>query len=163
MNPYPYGQVFWNGMSWQQLPPPPQRRHLPAGLIGVLAALGVGLIVGAGAAAANAYAKHTICTSMESTGTHRPAMAEADAISSVHDTADRMRDYGRLLVFDRSLKSAIDGLAADLDELATLSGALTSSAASTDSLTRFFQVISAVNTHARDAQRACGLPADGIA
>jgi hypothetical protein len=164
VNPYPppgpYHQVFWNGMSWQPLPPPPQRRGLHAGLIGVLAALGVGLVLGAGAAAVNAYAKHTICTAMESTGTRRSTLAEEDAISSIHDAADRMRGYGRLLVYDRSLKSAVDSLAADMDELATLSGALTSSS---DSLARFFAVISSVNTHARDAQRACGLPADGIA
>ncbi|WP_306215103.1 hypothetical protein [Actinoplanes sp. RD1] len=156
-------QVFWNGTGWQQLPPPPQRRGLHAGLLAVLVGLGLGLVLAAGAVATNAYAKHSICTAMESTGTHRSTMTEDDAISTIHDAADRMRGYGRLLLFDRSLKSAIDSLAADMDELATLSGALTGSTASTDSLARFFQVMSAVNTHARDAQRACGLPADGIA
>jgi hypothetical protein len=69
-----------------------------------------------------------------------------------------------MLVFDTSLRKAVNGLADDVDNLANL---LDSSASADDSATgggfaELMMVAASVNGHARQAQRACGLPATGI-
>lgn len=159
-----YGQTFAPyGAPPAPFPGRPRRSRGP--LIAALAALGLLLVLGGGAAAVNAYAKHTVCTAMESTGTTSASTARSttDAIATMHDTADRMRTYSRMLLFDRTLRAAVTGLAEDVEELATISTGLTTDQVGTAALTHFFEVVNSVNTHARDAQRACGLPANGIA
>ncbi len=182
---YPQAGGFPPGYPQAGYPPPPFPTPLPYGtqpphvpgrsgrsrgpLIAGLAVLAMLLVLGGGAAAVNAYAKHTVCEAMETTGT-RPdngarstGRSTTEAVATMHDTADRMRTYSRMLLFDRTLRSAVTGLADDVDELATISTDLADQQLGTAALTHFFEVVNSVNTHARDAQRACGLPANGIA
>jgi hypothetical protein len=129
------------------------------------------VLAGGVAVGANTYAKHQICTTLKGESFARqgsPAAqgpsASADPSTTPADTAqvrraaDSLRAWGHLLVIDRSLKGAVDGLADDVDQLADL---MTASEAGS-ALERLVLLAASVNDHVRQAQRACGLPVQGI-
>jgi hypothetical protein len=165
-------------MQPQQSPLPPPRPgdagHPPpsggrtglrkAGIIGLIA---VTTLTGAGAFGVNSYAKHTVCSSLEGDlafGTESfdasSDWTSADGLTKMRDTSDELRGQARMLIFDTDLRSAMNGFADDVDRLADLVGSEEG-----DFGTGFVQLISlagSVNSHAMQAQRACGLPAEGV-
>ncbi|WP_203817651.1 hypothetical protein [Paractinoplanes ferrugineus] len=138
-------------------------------LIGLVAALVVALV--GGTAGVNAWAEHSICASIEdeklsdsgSSGSSSEGLDRGD-IADLRHVADQLRNRARLLVFDTSLRKAVDGLADDVDNLADLldSSATTDNGAMDGGFAELIMVAASVNGHARQAQRACGLPATGV-
>ncbi|GIM92405.1 hypothetical protein [Paractinoplanes toevensis] len=149
--------------------PPPRRGPNKLLIIGLVAAVVVAL--GAGATAVNAYARHSVCSTMADNSTlggsstsasdGRVTQAELDGM---HGEADDLRGRARMLVFDRDLRSAVNGLADDVDNIANLLGSSGSAenAVLGGGFAELLMVAASVNGHARQAQRACGLPATGL-
>jgi hypothetical protein len=80
----------------------------------------------------------------------------------MNKTADQLRSYGKMLVLSRSLHTAVDGLAGDMDQLATLTRKASAGKLSDSDLSSVAAIATSVNTHAEAAQTACGLPATGL-
>ncbi|GIF26910.1 hypothetical protein BJ973_003551 [Actinoplanes tereljensis] len=149
--------------------PPTHRGPNPLLLVGLVVAVVAAIVVGA--AAVNAYARHSICTAMEDdaslggtsarTSSGQYTQAELD---DMHGEADDLRGRARMLLFDRDLRSAVNGLADDVDNIANLLGSTGSAenAALGSGFAELLMVAASVNGHARQAQRACGLPANGL-
>nr|WP_221375246.1 hypothetical protein [Actinoplanes polyasparticus] len=165
----------------QPSPPPPwmvqynpqapaaRARNVPrkALVVGVIA---VGALLGAGTAGVNAYAKHQVCAALEgdssltgSAGSEAPTEAQ---FTQVRKGADQMRGYARMLVIDGDLRSAVNGLADDADQLvdvlATTGTGSVDRIAGGGGMTELLTIAGSVNSHARAAQRACDLPVTGI-
>ncbi len=144
--------------------PRPVRRGPRKALI--IAGVAVVALLGAGAAGANAYARNTICSSLEGdsalTGgsSAEPAEPGPAELTRMREAADELRGYGRMLVFDGDLKTAVNGLADDVDQLADLAGSDGTTAAG--GFAELMTIAGSVNSHARQAQRACDLPVKGI-
>ncbi|MEU4244214.1 hypothetical protein [Actinoplanes sp. NPDC026619] len=171
--PAPNGGAGWppqGAAPWQPGYPPPARpgNHKPL-IIGLIAVLVIGL--GAGAIGTNAWAKHSICAAMEndtitgssSAGSSSGGLSQSD-LAEMRHVAEQLRGRARLLIFDGTLRTAVKGLADDVDNIANLLG---SSSSTEDALlgggfAELMMVAASVNGHARQAQRACGLPARGI-
>lgn len=151
----------------------PARRRGPSkgvaiGLVALVA------VLGALAGGVNAYAKHEVCSQLkgESSALNQSS-ASSDAgptdaeLAQMRKDADTLRGYGHMLVFSGGLREAVNGLAADEDEMVNLvksAGAAspTDEAAAKKALTELVTVVGSVNSHARQAQSACGLPVTGI-
>ena len=151
----------------------PMRRRGPwkAVVIGIVA---LAAVVGGGAAGVNAYAKHTVCSTLKgespgaaqsgSTDDGAPSAAE---LAEMRKDADTLRTYGHMLVFSGGLQEAVNGLADDEDQMVDLVKSATAAGNSDDAtakkeLTQLVTIVGSVNSHAREAQRACGLPVIGI-
>jgi hypothetical protein len=155
-------------------PPPPSfgAIHSSSGAgrkVLIFALVAAALLIGVGAGTANAYAKHTICSAIESSKATNANSTDDTAdqdlktqIAEAHTTADQMRTYSHMLVFSPSLKSATTGLAEDFDQFADLASSATASGPDADTLAKALTVVGSLNTHARQAQRACGQPVTGI-
>jgi hypothetical protein len=161
---------------WQSTYPPPPGfgpvvRRGPGKKLIVGLVVGLVVALGVGATGVNAWAKHSVCASIQdenlsdggSSGSSSDGLDQGD-IAEMRHVADQLRNRARMLVFDTSLRKAVNGLADDVDNLANL---LDSSASADDSATgggfaELMMVAASVNGHARQAQRACGLPATGI-
>lgn len=153
------------------LPVPPARRGPGRALvIGLVAVVG---LLGAGAGGAHAYAKHSVCSMMEddsavvgeaSGSSSAGAVPTAAEFAKMRDGADELRGYGRMLVFDGDLRSAVNGLADDLDQIADLftSAGSTEDVVAGRGFTELVTIAGSLNSHARAAQRGCGLPVKGI-
>lgn len=145
-------------------PAPRGRRGLgKASIIGVIAGV---VLLGAGTFASNAYAKHTICSSLSDGSTISDSLAggssdepSADTLGKMREAGDQLRGYGHMLVFDRDLKSAVNGFADDIDQLADLMGSTDEGG---DGLAQLLTLAGSVNNHVRQAQQACDLPVKGI-
>jgi hypothetical protein len=149
----------------------PRSRRRSGGLrtgliIGVLSAVVV--IFGGGAAGMNAYAKHTICSSLKSdndissdSGSSTASTAATEA-ADMDKTATELRRYGKMLVLSRGLHKAVDGLADDIGQMATLTRKASADTLDDGDLASVATLAASVNTHAEAAQTACGLPATEI-
>ncbi|MEV6846403.1 hypothetical protein [Actinoplanes sp. NPDC051411] len=160
-------------------PAAPQPRRGPwkavaFGIIGLVA------LVGAGAGGVNAYAKHTVCEDLKAEAAQVTQQSPASSASSDDDAAptaaelaearkyaDKLRTYGHMLVFSGGLQEAVNGLADDEDQLVDLVNSATANPPADDAtakkeLARLMTVVGSVNSHARLAQGACGLPVTGI-
>jgi hypothetical protein len=142
-------------------------------------ALAIGLVVlvallGLGAGGVNAYAKHSVCQSLkgesdtigggdsgQSSDDGMPTKADLDEMRTA---ADNLRGYGHMLIFNGDLREAVNGFADDVDQIADLLGSAGGSATSADQsdLTKLVTIAGSMNSHAREAQKACGLPVTGI-
>ena len=170
-------QTPQQGPQQQPAAPPPWPGHpqpvgMPAGrrtptalIVGILAAVvlvPVGATVGV-----HAYAKHTVCGALEGdsplAGGSAPeggTPGNGPDVAEIRDAADGLRTYAWMLVFDGDLKDAVNGLADDVDQMADLVGAPGDDGAG--AFAELFTIAASVNTHARQAQRACDLPVTGI-
>jgi hypothetical protein len=154
----------------------PMRRRGPwkAVVIGIVA---LAAVVGGGATGVNAYAKHTVCSTLkgESPGAARGGSTEAGddgapsaaELAEMRKDADTLRTYGRMLVVSGGLREAVDGLADDEDQMVGLVKSATAAgdideATAKKQLAELVTIVGSVNSHAREAQRACGLPVTGI-
>jgi hypothetical protein len=157
---------------WQQTAPSPPDRRPARGngwgrlLLGIAAAV---LVAGGGGAfAANSYAEHTICGAIQTEVATDAGSAASNADNpateavAMRRTADQLRGYGRMLVFDSSLKSATEGLADDLDQIVDLERSPAGSKTGADTIGTAVRIAGSVNSHARLAQRACGLPVTDV-
>jgi len=124
------------------------------------------LLVGGGALGVNAYAKHGVCALVSSftapaasgSGSGSDSGSDTLAASQVRRAADALRAKASLLLIDRNLHRAIDGLADDLGQMA----GLIDQGATTESVASLVTLAASVNTHITRAQAACDLPAVGI-
>ena len=116
----------------------------------------------------NAYAKHVVCSALKDDNGPIAAADADDNTSAASDAAgmrevgDKMRNYSRMLVIDQSLSSAVNGLAEDVDQLADLREQADSDDMGFEAFGQMITLAGSLNTHARQAQRACGLPVTGI-
>jgi hypothetical protein len=149
-------------------PSPPRARTRPRRVVlGVVA----GLVVagGGGVFGVHAYAEHTVCSALQGDGGLAAASADGgsaqpstDSAAELERAAANLRGSARLLLVDRSLRTAVDGIADDADRMA---GVVRSAQDGTGGAPAFRQVLviaGSLNSHARAAQTACGLPATGI-
>jgi hypothetical protein len=130
-------------------------------IIGLVAAVA---LLGSGAFGANAFAKHTICSSLsDGTSLHHFAgdtdEPSAGDVAKLREASDQLRGYGHMLLFDGELKSAVNGFADDIDQLADIMGENDGSGAGFAGL---ISLAGSINTHARQAQKACDLPVTGV-
>jgi hypothetical protein len=152
----------------------PARRRNPWKAV-VFGVAGLVAVLGAGAGGVNAYAKHSVCSTLkgESSQMSSGSSANDDAgptaadLAEMRKDADTLRSYGRMLVFSGDLREAVDGLADDEDQFVDLLKSVSADtagdeAAAKKALTRMVTVAGSVNSHARQAQGACGLPVTGI-
>ncbi|WP_143162723.1 hypothetical protein [Couchioplanes caeruleus] len=135
----------------------------------VAASAAVLLLGGGGAYGANAYAKDQICSAIEggtaslSGSESKDSSSASDDIAEVESTRSKLETYARMLVVDTDLKNAVEGLIADIGQMITLKKAMDSGAGEgMEVLAEMFSLAGSVNTHVRQAQDACGLPAIGI-
>jgi hypothetical protein len=143
----------------------PARRRPRTALI--VAAVATVAIFGVGAFGTNAYAKNAVCSAMEKetalTGAtaaeEQPEQTTPD-IEQMREVSDELRGYGRMLILDGDLKSAVNGLADDMDQLAGLIGSEGDPPA--NGFAELMTIAGSLNSHAREAQRACGLPVRGF-
>ncbi len=140
---------------------PMRRRGMVVGFVIV----GLAIALGGGAFGADAYATRSICAAVGATDTTTPP----DGVSKGTDVAlDRARQTltgtATLLLFHPQLRDATRGLAADLGQLRVLRNADDgdAGAAASTASAQMLVVASSVDSYARQAQTACGLPADGI-
>jgi hypothetical protein len=130
--------------------------------------VGAVAIFGIGAFGTNAYAKNAVCSALEEdagfAGTAAEEKQQAEAtppdVEQMREVSDELRGYGRMLVLDGDLKSAVNGLADDMDQLAGLVGAEGSTPE--NGFAELVTIAGSLNSHAREAQRACGLPVRGF-
>ena len=128
----------------------------------------VAVVVGGGAFGMNAYAKNVVCSALKDDNGPIAAADADDNTSAASDAAgmrevgDKMRNYSRMLVIDQSLSSAVSGLAEDVDQLADLREQADSDDMGFEAFGQMITLAGSINTHARQAQRACGLPVTGI-
>lgn len=163
--PTPYGNPAPPPWLVQPEAPGPARRGRrgvrKGPFIGVVAAVA---LLGTGVFGVNAFARHTICSSLsDGTSLHHFA-GEADEpsagdVAKLREASDQLRGYGRMLLFDAELKSAVNGFADDIDGLADLMGENDASGAGFADL---IALAKSVDTHARQAQEACGEPVTGV-
>jgi hypothetical protein len=169
--PPPPGPAPWSATYPPPVygPPPPRRGRHRLLLVGLVAAVVV--VLGVGATGANAYARQAICSTMADNSTLGARSAPTSdgrftraELDGMHGRADDLRDRARMLVFDRDLRSAAYGLADDVDNIANLLGSsgTAESVALGGGLAELLMVAASVNGHARQAQRACGLPTTGL-
>jgi hypothetical protein len=148
--------------------PPSRARTRPGRLVlGVVA--GIVVAGGGGVFGVHAYAEHTVCSALEGDGGLAAASADGgsvqpstDSAAELERAAANLRGSARLLIFDRPLRTAVHGIAGDADRMA---GVVRSAQDGTGGAQAFRQVLviaGSLNTHARAAQTACGLPATGI-
>jgi hypothetical protein len=152
-----------------QPPAAPGKRRSPwkAVTIGLVVLVAV---LGGGAGGANAYAKHSVCSTLkgESTALNQDSAKTDDAeMAEMREDADTLRRYGHMLVISGDLREAVNGLADDEDQLVDLlkstgTASPSNEAAAKKALTELMTVVGSVNSHAREAQKACGLPVTGI-
>jgi hypothetical protein len=155
---------------------PPPRRGGPWKAV-VVAVVALAVVLGAGAAGVNAYAKHAVCSTLKgestalsrgsSSGSSDGGMPSAAELAELRKDADTLRNYGRMLVFSGGLRDAVDGLADDEDQLADLFTTAMAAKPGDDAVARkelaqLVTLVGSVNSHAREAQGACGLPVTGI-
>ena len=147
------------------------RSGLRKGLI--IGAVALVALVGVGTFGVNSYAKRTICSSLKSddafssgsgsdSAKSSPAAGPTDAeLADLRKGADEMRNYGRMLVLDGDLKSAVNGLA---DDMVQMTDVFTKAkkAPTPKLFTQLVTVAGSVNSHVRQAQKACGLPVTGV-
>jgi hypothetical protein len=154
--------------------PQPRRgpwKAVAFGIIGLIA------LVGAGAGGVNAYAKHSVCQDLRAEAAQMnqepTSSSDDDAAPTAADLAEerkdagKLRTYGHMLVFSGDLREAVNGLADDEDQLADLWKSVAADppaddAAAKKEIAQLVTVVGSVNSHARLAQRACGLPVTGI-
>jgi hypothetical protein len=166
----------WMVQFNSQPPMAPQSRRGPwkavaFGIVGLIA------LLGAGAGGVNAYAKHSVCADLKaeaaqmnqesSSSSDDDAAPTAADLADERKDADQLRTYGRMLVFSGDLREAVNGLADDEDQMVALvksatDGPPADDAAAKKELARLVTVVGSVNSHARLAQGACGLPVTGI-
>jgi hypothetical protein len=150
----------------------PARRRNPWKAV-VVGVAGLVAVLGAGAGGVNAYAKHSVCSTLKGERMSSGSSANDDAgptaadLAEMRKDADTLRSYGRMLVFSGDLREAVDGLADDEDQFVDLLKSVSADtagdeAAAKKALTRMVTVAGSVNSHARQAQGACGLPVTGI-
>ncbi|HEY0000362.1 MAG TPA: hypothetical protein VGB74_07905 [Actinoplanes sp.] len=131
----------------------------------IAAAAVVVLLLGASVFGVDAYAKHAICSYLEDPSTVPGGAATTEpgtpSLAEMHDAADNLRDYSRMVLFHGDLKSAATGIADDVDRMADLVDG--SAGMSTKTVfTELMTIATSVNSHIRQAQRACGLPVVGV-
>jgi hypothetical protein len=168
------------GPGWAPTPPPwlvqtgipapgpeyrPRRGPRKVWIAGAIAAV---VLSAAATFGLSAYAKHTVCSSLSEGATFNNTLSDnssdepsADDIDKMRDAADDLRSYGRLVMFDQDLRSAVNGFADDIDQLADLMGA-TGDDDDGEGFAQLLTLAGSVNTHVRQAQQACGLPVKGI-
>jgi hypothetical protein len=115
------------------------------------------VIVGCGGAfGADAYATQAICAAVGRTGPARaPDGVARDTAVALDRTRRSLDETATLLFFHPELRDATRGLADDLADMRLLRDA-------GDVTGKLLVVAVSVDTHARQAQSACGLPADGV-
>jgi hypothetical protein len=153
----------------------PIRRRNPWKAV-VIGVVGLVAVLGAGAAGVNGYAKHTVCSTLkgESTQINQGSSSSSDdgtptaaELAELRKDADSLRRYGKMLVFSGDLREAVDGLADDEDQLVDLFTTAKANTSADDATAKkefaqLMTVVGSVNSHARQAQGACGLPVTGI-
>jgi hypothetical protein len=164
----PYAATYYGGpahhVAFAPAPMRPARGSMK--IRSLLIALGVLVVfAGGGAYGADAYAKKQVCGQVKAltAGAGKSEGSSPDQSSDdIHTEADAMRSKARLLVFDRDLKSAVDGLADDADRSADLRDQLRSSTGSATVVAQALTLVGSIDTHVRSAQKACQLPVTGI-
>lgn len=140
------------------LPKPSRnRRGLAVGLLAGLVVLGGGSTVGL-----HAYAKHSVCAAFTADGGLTTGDQGTAGKTDLRDAAAQMRTTARLLLFDADLRAAVDGMADDAERLAKLQDAVNAKNATRELVGEMVLVAGSVNSHARQAQLACGLPPVGV-
>lgn len=149
-------------------PTKPVRNRRPVGVV-VAGAAGILLLGGGAAYAANAYAKNEVCSAVKDNNSSifddkaNDSESTADDVAEMESVKNKLENASRMLVFDNKLKGAVDGFASDIDRILSLKRANDANPAEAVSdFAEILSLIGSVNTHARAAQEACGLPATGI-
>jgi hypothetical protein len=126
------------------------------------------LVIGGVAVGGGGYfAKRAVCDAVATDLAAGSASVPDDGgtpipTGGLEGAAGRLHNYGQILFFDSDLRSAAKALADDLDQLITLEHKIDVNNPSAAGYGRIVVIAGSVNTHARDAQRACGLPVTGI-
>ncbi|MEV4639177.1 DUF4352 domain-containing protein [Actinoplanes sp. NPDC049548] len=136
-------------------PATPLRRRpmIIAGAVGALLLLGTGT-----AFASTAYASDKVCTTIgklsekASSTSKNEGGASDGAQDALAETQSELRTASRMLVMKPDLRDAVDGLVADIDLLRT----------DDPGFAEMMTAIASVNTHVREAQKACDLPVTGV-
>ena len=150
--------------------PPPTARPRRSGKRLALGLVAAAVVVGAGGVSGvHAYAEHTVCSALEGDGGLAAASADGgsaepgtDSAAELEKAAGNLRDSARLLIFDRSLRTAVEGIADDADQMAGVVRSAQTGTGGPQAFRKVLVVAGSLNTHARAAQTACGIPATGI-
>ncbi|BEL05562.1 hypothetical protein Q0Z83_037530 [Actinoplanes sichuanensis] len=147
---------------------PPSTAPRMRGRAAVVIAGVAGLLVLSGGAAlgSTAYAKSELCPIVaDENGSFMDATKSSDdAGAALSGLQSQLQTKARMLVFDDELQSAVRGLAGDVGQAATLRRAIAANpgAGMGDYFAELLSLFGSMNTHVREAQLACGLPATGI-
>ena len=154
--------------------PAPRRKVWP---LVVVVSVVVGLVVVGGlfAMAADVYAKNAVCTSLPSI--NNPSSGSSNSSSNgdrgdaapdpgkLHKETDQVRTLAKMLFFHSSLKHAVNGMADDVDHILSLSDQMKTVSSPEDAQAVMAQIPaiqSSIDLHVREAQGACGQKETGI-
>jgi hypothetical protein len=163
----PFGQEYGPGHDvWHHegayLPSRPERLRR-WGMVGGIVFVGLAIAVGGGAFGADAYATHAICAAVGRTEpTRTPDGAAKNSAVALDQARRTLEDTAALLFFHPALRDATRGLSHDLADMRLLQDAGDPAAAAPEVSGRLLVVAMSVDNHARQAQTACGLPAEGV-
>jgi hypothetical protein len=124
--------------------------------------------------ATNAFAKSRICglyTDIGNTESSSTTSAGTDTASgtnsgsgpdaaAIRNDLDRVRAFSKLLLLDRDLRTATEGLANDIDDALAL--VEQHNGDSTAVLPQLLPIVQSMDGHVRAGQRSCDLPVTGI-
>ena len=159
--PFGQGEDVWHPEGAYVATRPDRVRRW--GMVGGIVFVGLAIAVGGGALGADAYATHAICAAVSRTGPARTPDGAAKNSAVALDRARRtLDDTAALLFFHPELRAATRGLAHDLADMRLLQDAGDPAAVPAELTGRLRAVAMSVDTHARQAQKACGLHADGV-
>jgi hypothetical protein len=165
-------QAPWAGAPHQ--PPPylviptaepgraaPGRRTGPRAAVILAAALTV--LGGSGAYAADTWAKGEVCDAVRALSkSSAPAGGKAKSAvptkAEVEAAGASLETRARLLFFHADLRDATHGLAGDLASIARFAATAEAGDPDAAGFTERLAVAASIESHAREAQRACGLP-----
>jgi hypothetical protein len=123
------------------------------------------LLAGAGAYAADSWAKSDVCDAVQALGkgrspsTGKPAgKKSAPTAAEFGEAEDQLNNRARLLFFHGDLSDATHGLADDIASIRHFAATADTDDLDSAEFTRMLALAASLDGHARKAQRACGVP-----
>ncbi|WP_030438647.1 hypothetical protein [Actinoplanes subtropicus] len=132
--------------------------------LALIAVVALVVLGGGGAFAADAWAKGQVCDAVQGLGDDTAASSgkkggsDEPAVAELDDAEKALNSRADLLFFHGELKEATHDLADDVDTLKTIVGKGHLDDPDAKTVTQLLAMAASMDSHARKAQRACGLP-----
>jgi hypothetical protein len=131
-------------------------------VIAGIAAAALLLLGGAAAVGADAWAKGSVCDAVEQLGKGGGGSAGGPTSSDLDEAEVALKARARLLFFHGELRDATHGLADDIAAIRQMQKTVGADDPGESELTQMVLIAASVDSHARKAQRACGLPEQSL-